>query len=358
MLGNSKRGVRLNLMAGICVLALSAGWSAARAQDSTGAIHEGAGSEPKQEASAATDARASAPAPAIAVPEPQETESHAAATTGETVTPLNQVEVKPAPKPGVNTTLRPYYIEFRARAAYNYGHAFVVHGRVGEPLTKRSVVGLHPIGEAPTFWLIGHVVPVPSETGWSDGDIGYNDRYITAKYRIFLTEAEYRVVSAKLREMQHSSPVWSAELYNCVAFVGDIAAFLGLQHPFHWVMPKEYIEGIRYMAGGRQELPSRWLESVNPRLAAQQAAQFAQAQHAAQQTEQAAQEPAQQQAQPQPQAQQPQPQPQAQQPQPQAQQPTQQKAASASRSTPRRQHASADTVRSRAPVAPAYGAAQ
>jgi hypothetical protein len=317
MLGNSKRGIRLNLTAGICVLALSAGWSAARAQDTA-----------RQEASAATDAKASAAAPDIAAPEPQP----AAATTGETVTPLNPVEVKPAPKSGVNTIVRPYYIEFRARAAYNYGHAFVVHGRVGEPLTKRSVVGLHPVGESPASWLIGHVVPVPSETGWSDGDIGYNDRYITAKYRVYLTEAEYRVVAAKLREMQNSSPIWSAELYNCVAFVGDIAAFLGMQHPFHWVMPKEYIEGIRAMNGGRQEMPSRWLETVNPRLAAQQAAQLAHAQHTAPQTEQA-------------------------QAQVQAQQPTppQQKAASRTRSgssTPRRQHASA--TEATAPVPSSY----
>jgi hypothetical protein len=325
MLSNSKRGIRLNLTAGICVLAISGGWSAARAQDT--AIHEGAASESRQEASAAaTDARANASAPDIAAPEPQP----AAATTGETVTPLNQVDVKPAPKPGVNTIARPYYIEFRARAAYNYGHAFVVHGRVGEPLTKRSVVGLHPIGETPTSWLIGHVVPVPSETGWSDGDIGYNDRYITAKYRVYLTEAEHRVVAAKLREMQNSSPIWSAELYNCVAFVGDIAAFLGMQHPFHWVMPKEYIEGIRAMNGGRQEMPSRWLETVNPRLAAQQAAQLAHAQHATPQTEQE---------------------------QEQAQQPTAapQKAASTTRpgsNTPRRQHAS--PAAATAPVPSSY----
>ena len=322
MLGNSKRGIRLNLTAGICVLALSAGWSASRAQDTT--HHEGAASQSKQEASAATtDARSNAPVPDIAAPEPQP----AAATTGEAVTPLDQVEVKPAPKSGVNTTARPFYIEFRARAAYNYGHAFVVHGRVGEPLTKRSVVGLHPVGESPASWLIGHVVPVPSETGWSDGDIGYNDRYITAKYRIYLTEAEYRVVTAKLREMQASSPIWSAELYNCVAFVGDIAAFLGLQHPFHWVMPKEYIEGIRRMAGGRQELPSRWLETMNPRLAAQQAAQLAHAQHTAPQTEQA----------------------QAQQPEAAPQPP---KAASTTRagsSTPRRQHATAAAATAPAP---------
>jgi hypothetical protein len=331
MLSNLKQGNSLNLMAWLCVFALSIGWSAARAQDT--ANKDSANSEPRLEASAAsTDARSSVPAPNIVAPEPHATTG----TTTATVTPLNPVEVKPAPKSGVNTTARPYFIEFRARAAYNYGHAFVVHGRVGEPITKKSVVGLHPIGESPASWLIGHVVPVPSETGWSDGDIGYNDRYITAKYRVYLTEAEYRVVSAKLREMQNSSPIWSAELYNCVAFVGDIAAFLGMQHPFHWVMPKEYIEGIRAMNGGRQEMPSRWLETVNPRLAAQQAAQLAHGQRAASQREPE---------------------------QAQQQTPRQQAGASATRSSSsaRRQHASADTVRSQAPSAvqpSSYGSVQ
>jgi hypothetical protein len=60
-------------------------------------------------------------------------------------------------------------------------------------------------------------------------------------------------------------------MYNCVAFVGDIAAFLGMQHPFHWVMPKEYIQGIRSMNGGRTQLPASWLASKNPQLARQQA---------------------------------------------------------------------------------------
>jgi hypothetical protein len=82
------------------------------------------------------------------------------------------------------------------------------------------------------------------------------------------------------------------------------------------------------MNGGRQEMPSRWLETVNPRLAAQQAAQLAHAQRTAPQTEEV-----------------------------QAQQPTppQQKAASRTRSgssTPRRQHASA--TEATAPVPSSY----
>ena len=260
MLHNSENRNSLRLVAGLCALAISVGleMSTARAQN---IIAEEASPVTTGSAVASAAAAASAPAPQAMAPE-----------AASEVTPLKPVDVHPgksaevAPDPS-----RPYFIEFRARAAYNYGHAFVVHGKVGEPITKKSVVGLHPAGDSPVPWMIGHIIPVPSETGWSDGDVGYNDKYITAKYRVYLTEAEYRVLLSKLRQMQASTPLWSAPVYNCVAFVGDIAAFLGMQHPFHWVMPKEYIEGIRKMNGGRTTMPSSWLASMNPQLAHQQA---------------------------------------------------------------------------------------
>jgi hypothetical protein len=251
MLSELKRWNSLGLAVGLGVLAISTGLSMARAEDA-------------QEASAAaTDARAS-----TATTEPAAAET---STSTGAVTPLKQVEVRPAGT-AASSTERPYFIEFRARSAYNYGHTFVVHGRVGDPLTKKSVVGLHPAGDSMP-WTVGHFIPVPSETGWSDGDIGYNDRYIIAKYRVFLTEAEYRTVLAKMRQMQANTPLWHAAVYNCNAFTGDIAKYMGLSAPFHWLMPKDYINGIKEMAGGRQQLPSSWLATVNPAAAHQQARQ-------------------------------------------------------------------------------------
>ena len=82
-----------------------------------------------------------------------------------------------------------YFIEFRARYAWDYGHTFIVHGRVGEPLTKASVAGLSPVGDDATAWVIGHYVPVPAETGWTDGDL--EDNYISARYRVYMNKAQY-----------------------------------------------------------------------------------------------------------------------------------------------------------------------
>jgi hypothetical protein len=159
----------------------------------------------------------------------------------------NRASVSDAPAVGSQAqrkASKPYFIEFRARAAQSYGHTFAVHGRVGQKLTAGSVVGLHPASESPIPWMVGHLILVPSETGASDGDI--EDQYIIAKYRIPLTEPEYRRLVAHMKQMQASSPVWHAVLYNCNAFVGDIAKYMGLKTPSSTLlMPKEYITQLR-----------------------------------------------------------------------------------------------------------------
>ena len=75
-----------------------------------------------------------------------------------------------------------YYVEFRSRQAWDYGHTFVVFGRVGETPGKKNVAGLSPKGDDPKMWLMGHYMPVPSDTGWTDGDL--EDRYITSLSRV------------------------------------------------------------------------------------------------------------------------------------------------------------------------------
>jgi hypothetical protein len=259
MLYNPENRNSLRVVVGLCALAISTGLelSMARAQD------------------AAEDASTVTTGSAVATASAATTVSAPAAVPATEVTTLNPVDVHPSgkPEPTAGNLARPYYIEFRARAAYNYGHAFVVHGRVGQEPTRKDVVGLHPAGDSGP-WMLGHIIPVPSETGWSDGDVGYNDKYITAKYRVFLTEAEYRIILSKMRQMQSGTKLWYAPLYNCVAFVGDIATFMGMNHPFHLVMPKEYINGIKEMNGGRQQLPSSWLQAMNPQAARQQALQL------------------------------------------------------------------------------------
>src|SRR5881394_3999014 len=130
-------------------------------------------------------------------------------------------EAKPARGPVVPKG--PYYVDFRARTAATYGHAFVWYGKTREKAVE--VAGLHPAGDEVPY-ILGHLMWVPSETGASYGDL--DPEYLTANYRVYLNEADAKTVFAYIKKLQASSPVWNAESSNCTSFIGSIAEFMGL----------------------------------------------------------------------------------------------------------------------------------
>lgn len=143
-----------------------------------------------------------------------------------------------------------YYVEFRSRSAASYGHTFASIGRLDSAgrIETSEIVGLHPATDSVLPWLIGHVVPVMSETGASDGD--KEEIYWTARYRIRLNQARYDDFMAKVRALQASSPAWHAVFYNCNAFIGDVARLLNLKVPGNSLLfPKEYIEELATLNG-------------------------------------------------------------------------------------------------------------
>jgi hypothetical protein len=157
------------------------------------------------------------------------------------------------PRPAVQaarkqgTAKGPYYVDFRARTAASWGHAFVWYGKTSERAVE--VAGLTPAGE--TFaYVLGHLTWVPSETGASYGDL--DPDYLTASYRVYLSEPDAKRVFAYIKELQASSPVWNAETSNCTAFIGSIASFMGLRAPLRWQRPENYVNSLKEMNGGRQ----------------------------------------------------------------------------------------------------------
>jgi len=138
-----------------------------------------------------------------------------------------------------------YFIEFRSRYALSYGHTYVVFGRStknGEMINP-EVAGLHPRSESAVPYVLGHFLPVEAETGWSDGDL--EEQYRSASWRVMLTEAEYNKVVANIRKLQASSPVWHAALYNCNAFVADIARSMGYKTPSIQLRPQQFVTKLR-----------------------------------------------------------------------------------------------------------------
>jgi hypothetical protein len=175
------------------------------------------------------------------------------ATAGAQDAAKRQIVRAPGAKASVVTTgAGAYYIEFRSRYAWDYGHTYVVHGRVGEAPTHDSVAGLSPVGDDATAWVIGHYVPVPAETGWTDGDL--EDKYITSRYRVLMDKDQYDRVLAHIKELQGQSHMWSAELYNCNAFVADIAKYMGLSVPSSTLIyPKIFVSHLRLLNTGHPD---------------------------------------------------------------------------------------------------------
>jgi hypothetical protein len=150
-------------------------------------------------------------------------------------------------KPGSGSAKGPYYVDFRARTAASWGHAFVWYGKTSEP--EVEVAGLTPAGDTVAY-VLGHVTWVPSETGASYGDL--DPQYLTANYRVYLNESDAKRVFAYIKDLQASSPVWNAETFNCNAFVGKIADYMGLKVPVRWERPEIYVNDLKAMNGGRQ----------------------------------------------------------------------------------------------------------
>jgi hypothetical protein len=159
------------------------------------------------------------------------------------------IDSKPAPqstqKPG--SAKGPYYVDFRARTAASWGHAFVWYGKTSERAVE--VAGLTPAGDVFEY-MLGYVTWVPSETGASYGDL--DPQYLTANYRVYLNEQDAKKVFSYIKKLQANSPVWSAEVSNCTAFIGEIADFMGLKVPVRWLRPEEYVNKLKEMNGGRQ----------------------------------------------------------------------------------------------------------
>jgi hypothetical protein len=221
MLGVTRKYPSLQRLAGVAVL--------------TASVSLGAGSSSAQQLTARSDHQQQDAFPRSAT---KHAESMAA------VRPIATSDVKPIRR---TTVKGPYYVDFRARTAATYGHAFIWYGKTSEK--EVEVAGLAPAGDELPY-ILGHVIFVPSETGASYGDL--DEQYLTASYRVYLNEADAKKVFAYIKHLQETSPLWNAATMNCTAFLGRIATFMGLNAPFHLLLPEEYVNQLRELNGGRK----------------------------------------------------------------------------------------------------------
>src|SRR5260370_7309614 len=86
-------------------------------------------------------------------------------------------------------------------------------------MVEPHVGAIHPASNSSIPYMIGHFLPVPADHGASDGDL--EDQYVSARYRVMLSEAEYNRVVAYIKELEASTPVWHAFLSTSPSFLRD-----------------------------------------------------------------------------------------------------------------------------------------
>ncbi len=202
-----------------------------------------------------------------------ETASGAAAVGSEQSSASRQVGTYQVASASAMTRRRSgrYFIEFRSRNAASYGHMYVLYGRVNGAgqIVKSEIAGLHPAGDAADCyncsvvpWTLGHLLFVPAETGPSDGDL--EEKYVTARYRIWLSAAEYKDVSAYIAKLKGDTKVWNALWANCVGFGRRVAEHMGLQVPaFIWLQPDQFVVELRKLNGGPEKEQSPLRDAPN-----------------------------------------------------------------------------------------------
>jgi hypothetical protein len=139
---------------------------------------------------------------------------------------------------------KPYFVEFRSRGAQSFGHTFVLFGKLGEGnrFASYKIAGLHPRGDSAQYTM-GLWIPVPADTGPSDGDV--DEQFMTARYCVTLTEAEYNRLVPYIRQLQSEHKTWHGTTYNCNSFGMDVAKFVGLDTPNpNASLPKDLIEKL------------------------------------------------------------------------------------------------------------------
>lgn len=160
-----------------------------------------------------------------------------------------------------------FFVEFRARNAASYGHMYVMYGEVNErrEVIRSEIAGFTPAGDSQTCencsvynWTIGHVLPVPSEIGPTDGDL--EEKYVLARYRVWIDAAQYKRLVAYIKYRKAHLGPWNAFLNNCVTFGRDVAVFLNLKVPLIMrvspsvlMYPKNVVEWIRDANGGEKD---------------------------------------------------------------------------------------------------------
>lgn len=142
---------------------------------------------------------------------------------------------------------RPYFVDFRSRQGYFFGHTFVVYGRLDTAGRARDAryAGIYPRDDELGL-IVGMVFPVPASIRGVKGDVS---EPATNVYRRRLTGAQYARLEAAIDRVARSERHWNLLTYNCNDFAIDIASALNMRTPSPMLLPEYFIAELRVLNG-------------------------------------------------------------------------------------------------------------
>lgn len=142
---------------------------------------------------------------------------------------------------------RPYFVDFRSRAGYVFGHTFIVYGRLDAAGRAHGVryAGIYPRDDELGL-MVGMAIPVPASVRGVKGDY---EEPVTNVYRRRLTAAQYARLEATVHRVTQSERYWNILTYNCNDFAVDIANALNMRTPSSMLLPANFIAELRVLNG-------------------------------------------------------------------------------------------------------------
>jgi hypothetical protein len=138
-----------------------------------------------------------------------------------------------------------YFVDFRSRSGYLFGHTFIVFGQIdehGRP-TKTHYAGNYPI-DGQRGLILGSLISVPSSVRGVRED--YKERP-TNIYRRRLSPAEFAKLKRVVSHLRASKRQWNLLFQNCNDFAIEVAHRMGMETPLSWLPPSAFIDSLREM---------------------------------------------------------------------------------------------------------------
>ena len=141
-----------------------------------------------------------------------------------------------------------YFLDFRSRPAYLFGHSFIVYGRIDEHgrAIEAHREGIYPTDGQTGLIMGSAILPVSASVRAVHGD--YKEQ-ASNSYRRRLTKAQYDHLMRVVRGLRASDREWNLLFKNCNDFSIEVAKAMGLTTPGSWLPPYYFVDALRLLNG-------------------------------------------------------------------------------------------------------------